>query len=138
DLKGDVEKGRAIFQKSCATCHRLDNTGIEVGPDLRAAVRDKTPEQVLISILDPSREVDKRYTVYLVETKSGRQISGIMAVESATSLTLRRAEKADDTILRSQIETITDTGKSLMPDGLEKDLSQQDIADVIAYLLGQK
>jgi putative heme-binding domain-containing protein len=138
DLKGDVDKGRILFRKNCAACHRLENVGNDVGPDLRSNVRDKTPEQLLISILDPSREVDRRYTVYLVETKSGRQISGIMAVESATSLTLRRAEKADDTILRNQIESITDTGKSLMPDGLEKDLNKQDLADVIAYLLSLK
>jgi putative heme-binding domain-containing protein len=138
DLKGDPAKGQALFRKQCATCHRVENVGFEVGPDLRAAVRDKTPEQLLISILDPSREVDRRYTVYLIETKSGRQMSGIVAVESATSVVLRRAEKAEDTVLRAQIETMTDTGKSLMPDGLEKDLSKQDIADVIAYLMNLK
>jgi putative membrane-bound dehydrogenase-like protein len=138
DLKGDATKGQALFRKQCATCHRVENVGFEVGPDLRAAVRDKTPEQLLISILDPSREVDRRYTVYLIETKSGRQVSGIVAVESATSVVLRRAEKAEDTVLRAQIETMTDTGKSLMPDGLEKDLNKQDIADVIAYLMNLK
>jgi putative heme-binding domain-containing protein len=58
----------------------------------------------------------------------------MIASETATSLTLRRAEKAEDTILRSQIETIVDTAKSLMPDGLEEQLKPQDIADVIAYL----
>ncbi|HEV3145721.1 MAG TPA: PVC-type heme-binding CxxCH protein [Gemmataceae bacterium] len=138
DLKGDAAKGQALFRKQCATCHRVDNVGFEIGPDLRAAVRDKTSEQLLISILDPSREVDRRYTVYLIETKSGRQISGIVAVDSATSVVLRRAEKAEDTVLRTQIETMTDTGKSLMPDGLEKDLNKQDVADVIAYLMNLK
>jgi putative heme-binding domain-containing protein len=138
DLKSDAAKGQALFRKHCATCHRVENVGFEVGPDLRAAVRDKTPEQLLISILDPSREVDRRYTVYLIESKSGRQMSGIVAVESATSVVLRRAEKAEDTVLRAQIETMTDTGKSLMPDGLEKDLSKQDIANVIAYLMNLK
>jgi putative membrane-bound dehydrogenase-like protein len=138
DLNGDAAKGQALFRKHCATCHRVENVGFEVGPDLRAAVRDKTPEQLLISILDPSREVDRRYTVYLIETKAGRQMSGIVAVESATSVLLRRAERAEDTVLRAQIETMTDTGKSLMPDGLEKDLNKQDIADVIAYLMNLK
>ncbi len=134
DLKADVEKGRAVFRKTCATCHRLEDFGTEVGPDLRAAVRDKTPEQLLVSILDPSREVDRRFTNYLIETKVGRSLSGMIAAETATSLTLRRAEKAEDTVLRSQIETIVDTGKSLMPDGLEQTLKPQDIADVIEYL----
>lgn len=134
DLKSDATRGRAVFRKVCATCHRLEDFGTEVGPDLRAAVRDKTPEQLLVSILDPSREVDRRFTNYLIETKAGRSISGMIASETATSLTLRRAEKAEDTILRSQIESIVDTAKSLMPDGLEEQLKPQDIADVIAYL----
>src|SRR5207247_6827229 len=52
DLKPDAGKGRALFRKTCATCHRLENVGTEVGPDLLAAVRDKTPEQLLVSIRD--------------------------------------------------------------------------------------
>ncbi|MFL5340940.1 MAG: PVC-type heme-binding CxxCH protein [Gemmataceae bacterium] len=134
DLKPDVERGRALFRKTCATCHRLEDHGTEVGPDLKTNIRDKTPEQLLVAILDPSREVDRRYIYYVVETKSGRSISGVIAAETATSLTLRRAEKIDEVILRSQIESIADTGKSLMPDGLEKELDQQALADVIAYL----
>ena len=134
DLRSDAATGRAVFRKVCATCHRLEDFGTEVGPDLRAAVRDKTPEQLLVSILDPSREVDRRFTNYLIETKAGRSISGMIAAETATSVTLRRAEKAEDTVLRNQIESIVDTGKSLMPDGLEEQLKPQDIADVIGYL----
>src|SRR5262249_42126300 len=106
ELPADVEKGNAVFKKNCATCHRLENVGTEVGPDLRSALRDKTGEQLLISILDPSREVDRRYTNYLVETTGGRSFSGMIAAETATSVTLRRAEKAEDVILRTQIESI--------------------------------
>jgi putative heme-binding domain-containing protein len=116
----------------------LDDTGTEVGPDLRAALRDKTAEQLLVSILDPSREVDRRFTNYLIETKSGRVLTGLIAAETATSITLRRAEKAEDTVLRNQIESIADTAKSLMPDGLEQQLTKQDVADVIGYLLSVK
>lgn len=138
DLKPDVEKGRLVFRKHCVICHRLENVGTEVGPDLRAALRDKTGEQLLVSILDPSREVDRRFTNYLIETKSGRSLTGLVAAESATSVTLRRAERAEDIVLRNQIDSITDTAKSLMPDGLEQQLSKQDVADVIAYLLSVK
>ena len=63
-----------------------------------------------------------------------RQVTGILATESASSVTLRRGEKAEDTILRTQIESIEATGKSLMPDGLEAQLTKQDVADLIAYL----
>lgn len=137
-LRADAEKGRAVFRKVCATCHRLENVGTEVGPDLLAALRDKTSEQLLVSILDPSREVDRRFSNYVIETKSGRSVSGLVAAESATSITLRRAERVEETILRQQIESIADTGKSLMPDGLEQQLSKQDVADVIAYLRAVK
>jgi putative heme-binding domain-containing protein len=134
DLKSDAARGRATFRKVCATCHRLDDAGTEVGPDLRSALRDKSAEQLLVSILDPSREVDRRYTNYLVETTGGRSFSGMIVAETATSITLRRAEKAEDIILRTQIESIADTGKSLMPDGLEQQLTRQELADLIAYL----
>jgi putative membrane-bound dehydrogenase-like protein len=133
-LSGDGERGRAVFRKTCSNCHRLESVGTEVGPDLLSAVRDKTAEQLLVSILDPSREVDRRFTNYVLETKSGRTVTGLIASETATSVTVRRAEGAEETILRTQIEAIADSGKSLMPDGLETQLSKQDVADVIAYL----
>jgi putative heme-binding domain-containing protein len=87
-----------------------------------------------VDILDPSREVDPRYITYVVSTRSGRILSGIIAAETASSITLRRAEKAEDTLLRSQIEEIQATAKSLMPENLEMQLSKQDMADLIAYL----
>jgi putative membrane-bound dehydrogenase-like protein len=134
DLKADVARGKAVFKKTCATCHRLENEGIEVGPDLRSALRNKTRAGLLIDILDPSREVDPRFINYVVTTQIGRVFTGMIATESASSLTLRRAEKAEDTVLRSQVEEVRATAKSLMPDGLEAQLSKQDLADVIAYL----
>ncbi len=134
-LKGDVARGKAVFKKNCAVCHRLENEGVEVGPDLLSALRTKTPEVLLVDILDPSREVDPRYINYLVTTKDGRSFTGMIAAETASSVTLRRAEKAEDTLLRNQIDTIQATAKSLMPEELEKQVSKQDVADVIAYLL---
>ena len=133
--KNTPARGKAAFKKTCATCHRLDDEGVEVGANLLAALGNKTPEQLLHDILDPSREVDPRYINYLVTTRNGRTFSGLIAAETGSSVTLRRAEKAEDTILRGQIEEIQATAKSLMPDGLEMQLSPQDVADVIAYLL---
>jgi putative membrane-bound dehydrogenase-like protein len=133
-LKGDAARGKALFKKTCATCHRLENEGVEVGPDLLSALRNKSKEQLLSDILDPSREVDPRYINYLVTTKAGRTFSGMIAAETASSLTLRRAENAEDTILRSQIDEVQATPKSLMPEGLEMQLTKQELTDVIAYL----
>ena len=135
ELKPEPAHGRAIFQKVCATCHRLDNIGVEVGPDLVAALGSKTPDKLFVDVLDPSREVDSRYVNYLVTMKNGRELSGLIAGETASSITLRRAERAEDTVLRTQIEEIRSTGKSIMPDGLEAQLSKQDLADLIGYLL---
>jgi putative membrane-bound dehydrogenase-like protein len=134
DLKADPTRGKVLFQKTCATCHRLENVGTEVGPDLLSALRTKTPQALLVDILDPSREVDPRFLEYVVTTTTGRVVTGLIAAETASSLTLRRAEKAEDTLLRRQIESIQATAHSLMPDGLEMQLSRQELADVIAYL----
>jgi putative membrane-bound dehydrogenase-like protein len=134
DLKSDADRGKMLFKKTCSTCHRLENEGTEVGPDLLSALRNKSAEQLLLDVLDPSREVDPRYLNYVVTTKNGRSFTGLIAAETASSITLRRAEKAEDTILREQIDTIEATAKSVMPEGLETQLSKQDVADVIAYL----
>jgi putative heme-binding domain-containing protein len=135
ELKADLARGKAVFKRVCATCHRLEEVGTEVGPDLLSALKTKTREGLLVDLFDPSREVDPRFINYVVSTKTGRFFSGIIAVETASSVTLRRAERAEDTILRDQIEEIQATAKSLMPEDLEKQLSQQDVADVITYLL---
>jgi putative heme-binding domain-containing protein len=70
----------------------------------------------------------------LIDTTSGQRLTGMIASESATSITLRRAERIEDVILRSQIESITDTNQSLMPEGLEEQLKPQDVADLLIYL----
>jgi putative membrane-bound dehydrogenase-like protein len=134
-LASDAARGKSVFKKVCSTCHRLENEGLEVGPDLLSALRNKTPEILLTDILDPSREVDPRYLNYQIQTKAGRVFTGMIASETASSMTLRRAENVEDTILRNQIDEIQATGKSLMPEGLEMQLTKQDLADVIAYLL---
>jgi putative membrane-bound dehydrogenase-like protein len=133
-LKADAARGKAVFKKNCTTCHRLENEGVEVGPDLLSALRNKSREQLLTDLLDPSREVDPRYLNYVVTTKQGRTLTGLIAAETASSVTLRRGDKAEDTLLRGQIEDIQATAKSLMPEGLETQMSRQEIADLIAYL----
>jgi putative membrane-bound dehydrogenase-like protein len=135
DLKSDSARGKGVFKRACATCHRLENEGTEVGPDLLSALKTKTRDGLLVDIFDPSREVDPRFINYVVTNKDGRFFSGIIAAETASSVTLRRAEKAEDTILRDQIDEIQATAKSLMPEDLEKQLNQQEVADLVAYLL---
>jgi putative heme-binding domain-containing protein len=69
-----------------------------------------------------------------VATLEGRLLNGIIVAETATSLTLRRAEGKEDTVLRSEIDALSSTGKSLMPDGLEQDITPEQMADVLAFV----
>jgi len=133
-LKGDRKSGSAVFKKICASCHRLGNEGVEVGPDL-ASLSDKSPEALLIAVLDPNRAFETKYANFSVATVDGRVLSGLIASESATAVTLRRQDGKEDVLLRSQIDLLSAAGQSLMPEGLEKDLKPQDLADLIALLV---
>ncbi|HTI49837.1 MAG TPA: HEAT repeat domain-containing protein, partial [Planctomycetaceae bacterium] len=136
-LKGDPSRGKAHFQKVCSVCHRLDNVGTEIGPNL-ATVQNRGAEAILMNVLDPNREVNPQFVNYLLQTTEGKTISGLVAAETATSVTLKRQENATDTVLRVNIEELRSTGQSIMPEGLEKQLDPQALADLIAYLLSVK
>ena len=97
-LKGDAKNGREIFKKHCATCHRVAGVGIDVGPDI-ADTRTKTLEALLNDIIAPNAAIDANYVNYVVTTKDGRILTGLLTAETASSLTLMRAEKQSDVVL---------------------------------------
>jgi putative heme-binding domain-containing protein len=134
-LKGDARQGLQVFSKVCAACHRLGDVGQAVGPDL-AALSDKSPDYLLTNILDPNRAVEARYINYLAVTKSGLTKTGFLTSETSTGITLVGPDGKPQSILRIDLEELASTGKSAMPEGLEKDLKPQDFADLIAYLRG--
>jgi putative heme-binding domain-containing protein len=134
ELKGDAAKGRGVFAKNCSACHKLDGVGHDVGANLLAALPNKSGEDLLAAVFDPNREVDPRYISYQVVTADDRVLNGVVAAETPTSITLRRGDGKEDVILRSNIATLRSTKLSLMPVGLEKELSRQDVADLFAYL----
>ena len=123
-----------MFGKSCAACHKLDGVGFDVGANLLAALPSKSGEDLLVAVFDPNREVDPRYVSYNVVTSDERVLNGVVAAETPTSITLRRADGKEDVILRSNIATLRSTSLSLMPVGLEKELTPRDVADLFAYL----
>ncbi len=86
-------------------------------------------------VLDPNREVSPNYLEYVVLLKNGKTTTGVIAAETPTSVTLRRSEGAQETILRGDIEELSNTGRSIMPEGLEKQISVQEMADLLAFLL---
>ena len=131
---GDVTRGKALFGRVCSSCHRLDDVGTNVGPDL-TPVRNRGASYLLTNILNPNGEVDSRYVAYTLTTSDGRVISGLLLRDTEAFLELRQADNSIVSLEKDQIESLTATGRSLMPEGLERDLGQQGIADVIAYLL---
>ena len=134
---GNSKNGLAAFTKHCAACHKVGNVGHAVGPPL-AAMRSRGAEAILVNVLDPNREVNPQYVSYTVVTNRGRTFSGMIIAESAGSITLSRGQGEQQTILRGDIDTINSTGKSLMPEEFEKEIDQQTMGDLLAFLLGAK
>ncbi|MBX3414342.1 MAG: c-type cytochrome [Pirellulales bacterium] len=134
-LPGDAARGDVVFAKRCAVCHRWQEKGHAIGPDL-SALTDKSGEALLVALLDPNRAVEAKFTSYTAVTQAGLTYNGILTNETGTSLTLLAQEGKEQVVLRNEIEALESSGKSLMPEGLERDLSEQDLADVIAFLQG--
>jgi putative heme-binding domain-containing protein len=132
-LKGDPVRGKPLFTKHCATCHKLGEAGGEVGPDL-TGLTDKPTDYLLTAILDPNRAVEPQYVAYVAELKNGQQITGVLKGESGNRVTLIAADGKAQTVARSDLASLESTGRSAMPEGLEKDLKPQDLADLIAHL----
>jgi putative membrane-bound dehydrogenase-like protein len=131
--KADAVRGSKLFVKACATCHKLGDIGQKVGPDL-ASVGDKTPQGLLTAILDPNRALETRYINYIATTKKGLTVTGILTSETSTTITLVANDGKEHRLLRNELEELASTGKSMMPEGLEKDLTPQDVADIIAHV----
>jgi putative heme-binding domain-containing protein len=135
-LHGDSKIGAALFKQHCAQCHRLRDEGVEIGPDL-GVMAGKPAEQFVLAILDPNAAVESRYQNFSATMKDGHEVSGIIIAETPTTLTLRAPNRADETLLRGELKALNAGGLSLMPDGLESALTPQQLADLIAFVLGK-
>ena len=134
-LSPDINRGEVVFRRECLNCHRLGNEGYDVGPNL-STVRHRSAADVMANMLDPNREVSPNYLEYAVATVDGQVVTGTIAAETAASITLRAAENKEQTILCRDIDTITNSGKSLMPEGIEQKMTPQQMADLLAFVLG--
>ncbi|MCA9228313.1 MAG: c-type cytochrome, partial [Planctomycetales bacterium] len=132
-MPADTLRGRAVFQKNCATCHRIGDVGVNVAPDISDS-RTKQPSQLLADILQPNRAIDNNYVNYVVVTEDGQSLSGIVAAETATSVTFRQPENKAVTLLRTDIAEMRSTGQSLMPEGLERNISLAEMADLLSFI----
>jgi putative heme-binding domain-containing protein len=129
----DPAAGQAVFRTACAPCHRLEAVGHEIGPNL-AAMQNRGVDAILINVLDPNREVNPQFIAYTALTRDGRVISGMIRNETATSIELVQADNKSETLLRDDIESLVSTNQSMMPTGMEQQISPAAMNDLISYL----
>jgi putative membrane-bound dehydrogenase-like protein len=135
-LSGREENGKRIFASQCATCHTFDGAGGQLpprlGPDL-TGIRNQPADAILLHVLVPAYEITPGYNTYVVETRDGRTLSGRLESEAPNSLTLRDAS-SQHVVLRSNVAAMSASTSSLMPNEMERAMSEQELADLIAYL----
>jgi putative membrane-bound dehydrogenase-like protein len=132
-VKRDTVAGQAVFSQHCAICHRAHGIGFAVGPDLTAEFR-RAEETIVRDILAPSTVIVAGHETYTVETTDGRVLSGLLAGESAASLTLAMAGGVRLDVLRKDIQSLKSLDVSLMPESLGVTMKPSDVANVIAWL----
>lgn len=135
NLEGNPERGASIFRARCSSCHRMDEEGYAVGPDLYSLGRRKA--ELLVDIIDPNRNISPENVVRTVETSDGRTVSGIVTSETATSVTLRSNVDTEFELLRSNITNMRSLEQSLMPQGLEEGLTHQEMADLMEFIISR-
>lgn len=130
---GDAARGKTVFKEQCAKCHLHSGEGTKIGPDL-TGMAAHPKEELLIHILDPSRSVEGNFRAYTVVTDDGRVVTGLLASESKTALELFDSEGKRHAVLRENIEQLEASPKSLMPEGFEKQVPVQALADLLEFL----
>jgi putative heme-binding domain-containing protein len=128
----DLARGRAIYNKSCAQCHTLFGVGGKVGPDLTGSNRANL-DYLLENIIDPSAVIPKEYAATLIEMKDGRVLTGIVRADTPVAVTV---VTVNDTLTlpRKEIESLTTSNTSMMPDDLLAQLKEDEVRALIAYL----
>jgi putative membrane-bound dehydrogenase-like protein len=130
--RADLSQGRVVFQRTCATCHRLFDEGASIGPELTGSQRANL-DYFLENVLDPSAVVAKEYQMTVLELKSGRFLNGIIKDENDRSITLQTQNELI-VVPKDDIESRKPSAVSLMPDGLLDKLSKEEVRDLAGYL----
>lgn len=136
-LAGDEHLGAQLFSEKrlqCLNCHRLGDVGGMIGPPLDDAGKRLTKEQLLESLLDPSRKIDPRYTTWVAALADGRVVSGLLIERDEQHVILRTTKPEDIRLNRAEIEELNPQAVSLMPDRLMLDLTDNEIAALLQFL----
>ena len=132
----DRAAGQQLFTKNCATCHRLYGTGGSIGPDITGANRDNL-DYLLSNIVDPSAEVPTRFTVSILELSSGQVVNGVIVGETNQTITLQTDKKQQVIAVADVVDRVR-TSRSLMPDGLLDALNDDEIRDLLAFVMAKQ
>lgn len=131
---GSAVAGREVFLKNCAKCHvATEEAGRSVGPDLADSL-NRPREAILYDILNPSGKVEPKYAASQILTLGGQSYSGIVASQSGESIVLQLADGKLQEVARSDIDLFQTSEKSLMPEGLEKEINVNDMANLLEFL----
>jgi len=135
-MRGDVERGRNLYadKATCAKCHIARGQGKEVGPELSEIGGKLSREALFVSILDPSAGISHNYETYSLVLASGTVLSGILVSQTDDSVTIKTAEAVVQTFPRGEIDLLKKQPTSLMPADLQKNLTAQELVDVVEYL----
>jgi putative membrane-bound dehydrogenase-like protein len=138
---GDSERGRIVFfngRTACSACHTIQNQGGRIGPDLSKIGGIRAPVDLLESVVFPSATIVRGYESYVVETSGGVSYTGLLARETADAIFLTTTERAEIRVPRASIDSIKQSRQSIMPQGLEGQMSRQELQDLLAYLKSLK
>jgi putative membrane-bound dehydrogenase-like protein len=142
EKKGDAKRGRELYLNTkvlaCATCHRMEGVGGTTGPDLSRVWDTATVEKLLESMIEPSKEIKEGFQAYRVAKADGQVIVGLKISETPKEVVLRDANGRDLRLAKDDIETITASKLSLMPDNVVSQLSYSQFIDLLAFLKSQK
>ncbi|HMF20427.1 MAG TPA: HEAT repeat domain-containing protein, partial [Gemmataceae bacterium] len=141
NLSGNGERGKQVFfsrKVGCASCHRATGGGGNVGPDLSQVGRFRSQRDLLESIVYPSSSIVPEFRTYIVNTRAGTQVTGMIVRESSEAIYLRTPQLAEIRLARDNVEVMRPSPISLMPDGLEKTMTPQELRDLLEFLLQQK
>ncbi len=131
--KGDPHKGLAVFSRVCGQCHKIYGHGQEVGPDITVNGRASI-EQLLSNLFDPSLVIGRSYQAWTVVTSDGRTLTGLLSEDSPQRVVLKTQGGKIETIARGDVDEMEQSKLSMMPEGLEKQLKPDELADLFAFL----
>jgi putative membrane-bound dehydrogenase-like protein len=136
--KAEIDRGALLFasaRTSCSSCHRAQGKGGAIGPDLSKIGASRTPRDLAESIVLPSSSLARGYESVRVITTAGKDLTGLLAHETLDSITIRTTDRSEIQIARSEIDQLSPSPQSIMPEGLDQALSIQEASDLVAYLL---